>query len=353
MRGYEEVIDVQMDLLRWWKTEQGLAYAEAFVNSLQQRAQNNDDLVASAVPTTVPELREAVCGMQSHFSTTNWNATMPPPYFQQVQQAMLHNAVPYFVAPEVATLVEHAAKTFQAEALRPDDLPTPTGFVVLPEPFRITDRHGKTISFRAFTWHPALGRDFSVEVTKTDKRQGQEGIVITLYSHLLDKDDYWNEVFADYDDIMASGGTGGLPLYCLVYWSPWIFGDADILKFEPHTATLFGLIQCFWRLAMQTITEVAPQRAPRGQRKRAEREGMKHGEDVLLVRLRRKHHDAPEGHEPKNVEWSYQWIVTGHWRNQWFATQQTHRQIWINPFVKGPEGKPLKTHKLRVVEFVR
>lgn len=42
-----------------------------------------------------------------------------------------------------------------------------------------------------------------------------------------------------------------------------------------------------------------------------------------------------------DVAWSHRWIVSGHWREQWYASLKEHRTIWIPSYVKGPEEKPL------------
>jgi hypothetical protein len=52
-------------------------------------------------------------------------------------------------------------------------------------------------------------------------------------------------------------------------------------------------------------------------------------------------------------DWQYRWITRGHWRNQWYPSLGEHRQIWIAPYVKGPEDKPFKAPDLRVWTFNR
>jgi len=48
-------------------------------------------------------------------------------------------------------------------------------------------------------------------------------------------------------------------------------------------------------------------------------------------------------HESSTVEWTKRWMVRGHWRLQPYGPvgQKTHKPIWIDPYVKGPEDKPL------------
>ncbi len=42
----------------------------------------------------------------------------------------------------------------------------------------------------------------------------------------------------------------------------------------------------------------------------------------------------------------------GHKPDQWYPSIQDHRQIWIHPYVKGPEGAPFVV-KPRAWEFTR
>jgi hypothetical protein len=40
--------------------------------------------------------------------------------------------------------------------------------------------------------------------------------------------------------------------------------------------------------------------------------------------------------------WGYQWIVSGHWRRQYYPASDAHKPVYIAPYVKGPADKPLK-----------
>jgi hypothetical protein len=62
---------------------------------------------------------------------------------------------------------------------------------------------------------------------------------------------------------------------------------------------------------------------------------------VAVVTLRRKTATGGSNDEAQEVEWSHRWVVRGHWRRQWHPRLQSHRPIWINEHVKGPDDKPL------------
>lgn len=67
----------------------------------------------------------------------------------------------------------------------------------------------------------------------------------------------------------------------------------------------------------------------------------------LVVELRSKQYTrtTPDD-ETKHVDWAWQWAVRGHWRDQ--PTKDGYKLIWIHPFIKGPEDKPLKPSAARV-----
>lgn len=72
---------------------------------------------------------------------------------------------------------------------------------------------------------------------------------------------------------------------------------------------------------------------------------------VIQLRRHQQHTNTNADHEP--VEHDFQWMVTGHWRNQWYPSTGTHQTIWIAPYIKGPDDKPLKEPRGRVYAVVR
>ena len=79
---------------------------------------------------------------------------------------------------------------------------------------------------------------------------------------------------------------------------------------------------------------------PRPMRRAAERKQIEMPKAVRVIVLRRKASDGRDVSEQD--DWTCRWIVRGHWRNQWYRSTQLHHPVWIAPYVKGPENKPLK-----------
>jgi hypothetical protein len=64
---------------------------------------------------------------------------------------------------------------------------------------------------------------------------------------------------------------------------------------------------------------------------------------VGVVELRRTvYRDRHDPKDAAHVDWQHQWIVRGHWRKQWYPGKQKHSPVFVEPYVKGPDDKPLK-----------
>lgn len=62
---------------------------------------------------------------------------------------------------------------------------------------------------------------------------------------------------------------------------------------------------------------------------------------VNVIRLRNILR-RPQETEGEAVVWNCRWIVRGHWRDQWYSSLGRHQPLFIDPYVKGPEDKPLR-----------
>lgn len=74
--------------------------------------------------------------------------------------------------------------------------------------------------------------------------------------------------------------------------------------------------------------------------------------DIQVVTLRRKEH-SHDSTNTKEVEWTCQWVVSGHWRQQYYPSTGERRPLWITPYIKGPENKPLKPPSPKIFAVTR
>lgn len=74
--------------------------------------------------------------------------------------------------------------------------------------------------------------------------------------------------------------------------------------------------------------------------------------DVKVIQLRRtESQPSLQKSGIEAVDWSCRWIVGGHWRNQPYKDER--KLIYIMPYVKGPEDKPLKVPSQTVYSVSR
>lgn len=101
----------------------------------------------------------------------------------------------------------------------------------------------------------------------------------------------------------------------------------------------------------QRITTEERAHVERQARRRAERLDVE--PVVHVVRFRKSEARTHNGDNSHDVEWSCQWLVRGHWRNQWHPRLQRHAPVWILPHIKGPADMPLKTPAPEVWQVAR
>jgi hypothetical protein len=312
--SWNTAYDEQMSLWRFWRTPEAPRFARGFAESMATSDKTLDSV--SSYMTTILS-----------------------------QERILFEAEPVWVDPNMLTMVENAATSFKIEPLKAEDLIIPTGFMLLPRPAKFTDRHGDPFWIRAFSWAPAMIGD-------------SEGIVLAAYMHIDD------DVVAARDprllETVRSMAVHS-PL-SLAHLTPWQFGrDYESAGFQLKNPVeldadldIFAVqrfMQAMFRLMAQTITTRVRQPPPRATRKRAKKFAFADTKYVTVIQLRRPKPTYGKDHVPAEVEWSHRWLVSGFWRQQYYPSEGLHRQIWINPYVKGPEDKPLIIRQMRAFEF--
>lgn len=252
------------------------------------------------------------------------------------ERRMTSEAEIYYVTSDMVDLLQAAAPKMPEQPLRLDDPPSQYGFIYFEKPIVGTDsERGITINVDAITWGCIMS---GVEHERPLERM----VSITCYQY---DDKPWPEEVVEENPELAEPLNDWAPLGR----SEWPVGDTtdqpEWEGIEPARMQSFSedrrWLAAFWTLIQQVkiaeCSQVGPQRQ---HRKRLEREG-KPISLVNIVRLRRIQHPTQPKDEAALVEWTHRWMVGVHWRNQWYPSLGTHRQIVILPYVKGPEDKPL------------
>jgi hypothetical protein len=315
------VLDVQVDLLRWMRSQLGQRYAEYFVDSLR--------------------------------SERNWK--VPPEHWRELWDDECHTldtATTYWASEGVVGLTSNASKTMPDEPLRADDLPSPSGFVWFDRPLYMTDIHQKTVAVRVIVWSPVVA---SVDES-TGTAYTTPSVLLRLYTDNRDPID---------EQMRESPVTDLLHPYTLYHFVYWSFGEAadwflqqggTNVDGSPYTYDAFESLtiaqnsmheaakwlQTFWAFCRQKIVLQHQQRADRPTAKRFLRGSSREDPDVQIVTLRRELEQSVEKSDAEHdVMWTHRWVVDGHWRNQWYPSIGEHRAKYIAPYVKGPDDRPL------------
>jgi len=293
--------------------------------------------------------------------------------FQSTLLSTFENGEAYQVTPDMTDLVEFAASKLDASDRHDVTLPpTPYGIVRLDKPIPVYDARGQMMLASWLTWA-------QISYAKRSAFDGEwhptRGIFITA----------WNDTVTDKDDVHSQlvewamrtqADPKGSRSIVLRAMGRWGFIGSDIIRDNEkmggaevtlsqqtleamaaedskwlaegrsapppavgsHT-NIRRYFHALWLLLNQTVTSQYPARIPRAHAHRVGR--MPIPGTLTIVQLRRQEHRKAD-HET-HVEWQHRWLVRGHWR--WQPTSEGPKRIWINPYVKGPEGLPFAQTK--------
>lgn len=257
------------------------------------------------------------------------------PEIQEATVRALRSADVFAVGEEMFDLSVAASETFPVETLLPEDMPFP-GFpgllwfggrnfepdLDIPEEVRSTTH--------AISWIPVTigGRKGVHLVTWWHRKAADQGRGSSLTGYRRNKIPINN-----IPDLTPSGQLG------------FHFGE-DWLPVEneaPELAAYARIVGTIWRLMQQSITtteDVAGDQGTRGALASARVPNSDQG--VKVIHLRRRQSATGAGNSGRT--YVHRWFVEGHWRKQPYKGdngQTVIRNIYINPYLKGPEGAPL------------
>lgn len=296
---------------------------------------------------------------------------------------ILSESDPTFVSEEVMSLITTAAETMEPEPLYETDLLAPKGLLIFETPIILKDFHPVTgvlddrikLAIRGIAWNTSLINVGAREDAVTQER-GLHMIIFTdggpagqLY---VDTYNTFAEQQTEYDiepqtQLYENGTTDDL--VCVDYHA-WAFGrnwgvqqtdEFSVVGYNnPELISTISFLRRFFltlmRFAWQEIITPTPTNdVPRPDRRAAERMFGQKKENLLSVlRLRRARTKSEVETEGYTLQWRV--VVRGHWRRQYYPSMgpvdapDSHRLIWINPHVKGPDDAPVRyNHKVTAI----
>lgn len=221
----------------------------------------------------------------------------------------LKTATPVYVAAWICKMLHGADGSLDENlTLAPIDLPALSGFVYLTELWPIGE--GGKMATRKFSWFAT----------------GQQ---VTFFVYIQ----------------LADGGDGP----SVARGMTWHYGEAinateHLNGDAEHARPYFDsrrMIYALLSFMQQRLVSIRRERPDRAARKRAERDPRYAVAPVIQVielRAREARHtsDAEGG---RHLETRH--VRRGHWRNQWYPSEDRHKALWIHPTVVGPDGAPL------------
>jgi hypothetical protein len=278
------------------------------------------------------------------WSNVRTRKDMPP--IQTIERVKLPVAAPFYVTAEMTDLLIHAAASFPETEFRPMDLPLEAGFVVFAKAIPTLDIHLKDVPWRAFSWgttHDAIHNPVA------------HGVHLAFYDH---RDERTNGAYAPEEGDI--GLLDMLPTLGLNHETTWAFGSSH--RSEQTGGTIFNkdtpipeaalasgeqmmaTVHAFWLLCWQRIGTPHSERASRGLRRRMERSFPGRPiPEVRVITLRRpKAQNGEVDPDQRGREYSHRWWVNGHWRKQWYPSEERHKPRYIEGYVKGPDDRPFQ-----------
>ena len=308
-----------------------------------------------------------------------------------VERFQLSNATT-FVGSEIVDLISIAANDLPFEPLRRTDVYEPSGFIYLEKPLVVeideayysdgTPGKVESIGIRAIAWNldetgvmqkrneVAGMKQISAGlglITDSTLRDDAGGIRITVYTdvgcvrYITGWDDKWPDVTPDRTLLISQ-------LTAWAYNAPWRAADIasgedchvgldddGILACPPDLTLIRKFILSLWRFMWQELlvreTGEVPSHIRKGMVRALDRK-----DPITILKLRRHKNSADGTGDGSRLD--YRLLVRGHWRNQWYRSlgpaddPASHRMIWIDPHVRGPEDAPFRT-KPKVTAVVR
>jgi hypothetical protein len=256
----------------------------------------------------------------------------------------------FYVSKPMLDLARSAALTLPSYKMEASDVPSRHGVMVFdgklgtgraesPYAKYPEGRRGEELPIYAVSWGPAY---------KNYRKWDGPGVWMTFYTYADDaialdraKGRYSEDVIRALRNML-----GPFMLDDEFQYPFGVFNDgADRIEMASqirgdHKGGWGAIVRTVWLLMNQAVTSSDTVAADRASTRRIERAG-EIAKTVRVITLR--HHSAvdPNADDSAGREYRHRWIVRGHWRNQWYPTQDRHVPIWIAPHVKGPETAPL------------
>jgi hypothetical protein len=257
---------------------------------------------------------------------------------------------PFVLAPAMTAVVAAAAEALDLtdDLLTTDAAPCDGGVLFLPDPIYHRSLNGRLSGIAALTWTPMSSNTSRFWLicgwAERDDPDDPHAHRIRRYARqdptLMSR--LGPYVLTDFDYLPIAEPIAAMDKPQIDDpdrdWETGPDGRYVIADDTARTPVCAAIAYAFWRIQAQPLATVAPAPLDRPARRRAARASIVHNTRVVMLRR-----TSPIG-EPGDGEakWHYRvrFLVKGHWRRLHDKDGQPYR-IWINAYIKGPDGAPL------------
>lgn len=317
-------------------------------------------ITARDLPEIRAELATWLADTSEHGGPETWARHLHPDVAAQERRdaaqvsTSLRAAQLFYVGTDMAQLAEAAGAALPAYRLHPEDLPAPHGLLVWEKPITETVHGGEltAAAITAVTW-AVRGNNVYVRTWATRETwlelmaEGDPKIGMEPLSHAEVRD-----LRLQNPQPIVCQAVTRLPFGKVPGWVPGIAAEAgenrltmieDKARASARVEAVERALVVTWLLMGQTLVREEHVHAPKSAVKRIGRLDPNLLTSVRYVQLRHRSLLPEQTGSVEGAGRAYQnrWIVSGHWRNQWYPSRQDHRPIWIDSHFKGPDGAPI------------
>lgn len=268
----------------------------------------------------------------------------------------------FFVIPEMCDLVAYSAGVLDSSDITDVTLaPSRAGFAYFVKPLPLIDIRQSGINVNAMLWDTAIDGSIVVHMYN-DEYTSPDDAAAHVRETMLSLNGSERANFEDWKRTQGRWGYAGV----VIYRDEEFVGD-ERMEVSEELAKQYEdvegvqtvpfsnpkrLVHALFLMLSQTLVAREHERGDRKMARRMKQMGVPN--EVTIITFRRIKYDKKMEGEAK-VEWNHRWLVRGFWRWQPYKNEEgewARKRIWINPYVKGPEDKPLViTNKINA--FVR
>lgn len=264
-------------------------------------------------------------------------------HLAQAEVKRINDAELFWVDAAMTDLTMAAASSMPPFTLQPEDLPARTGLILFEKPImeKPSDGpYGGRDFIRAAAWEVVSGAPWDVWISwYTDSAMNLATIDLDAVARV-------HKISMSAAAKHADRVRLAVPPLSYEMEEMVSFSEAPLPSRSAFTGEVMSKgyypmreLVTAWTLMQQPIArgeDLAPDRTTR---RRLQREGIE-PKSVRVIALKRP---SSQKAEPSGSgrEYHHQWIVRGHWRQQWYPARGVHRPVWIAPHVKGPDDAPL------------